>query len=389
MILPLFRIFSTSRRVYRFFLIYLFFIIIITIPIISTSQPEGHPIHPGHQLDFDTISTRNFPTDREASFGIAWGDPDGPHSVYDWPYDVVQMGLVIQSYQNYSSGTSEAYFHHGIDMVAPDGTPVYTRSGGQVVNIENYRPGNSLYWEVAILDPEGYVWQYHHIDQPTIPQLIYDKFAEWQDDPVDGGFVPPNTHIGDIIYWPVISLGYRFNHIHLNILADGDSYLNTLEFHTPLVDDQTPEIQEIGLLDGNTILSGNSASGNYGMYVRARDLFMSSVYYLPPYKTEFSIDGGEWVTVWEFHDLPGGSDNEAFVNDFFVPNYTRGNYDERDFYIDLGFTPNGQRPFPSYPGEHTIQVRVWDYNGNSSTNTYDWDVDGENYSFTFMPIIMK
>ncbi len=128
---------------------------------------------------------------QEESFGIAWADPDGPHSVYDWPYDWDQMGLVIQSYQNYSSGISSAYFHHGIDMVAPNGTAVYNRPGGQVVNIENYNPGNSLYWEVAILDPEGYVWQYHHVDQPTIPQLIYDKFDEWQADPVNGGFIPP------------------------------------------------------------------------------------------------------------------------------------------------------------------------------------------------------
>jgi subtilisin-like proprotein convertase family protein len=324
-----------------------------------------------YRADIDDIDASDT---REASFGIAWGDPDGPHSVYDWPYEVVQMGHAIQSYQNYSSGTSSAYFHHGIDMIAPDGTPVYTRSGGQVVNIENYRPGNALYWEVAILDPEGYVWQYHHIDQPTIPQLIYDKFAEWQADPVNGGYVPPDTHIGDIIYWPVITFGYRFNHIHLNILADGDAYLNTMEFHTPLVDDQIPEIQEIGLLNGDTVLSGTSASGNYGLYVRARDLFMSPVYYLPPHKTEFAIDGGEWVTVWEFHDLPGGSDDQAYVNDFFVPNYTLGNYNDRDFYIDLGFTTSGQRAFPSEPGQHTIQVRVWDYNGNSDTDSFTWTV---------------
>ena len=115
---------------------------------------------------------------QEESFGIAWGDPDGPHSVYSWPFTFVQMGHAIQSYQNYSSGTSAAYFHHGIDMIAPNGTQVYTRSGGQVVNVENYQPGQAIYWEVAILDAEGYVWQYHHIDEPTIPDLIYQKLAK-------------------------------------------------------------------------------------------------------------------------------------------------------------------------------------------------------------------
>ncbi len=311
---------------------------------------------------------------QENSFGIAWGDPDGPHSVYAWPFTFVQMGHAIQSYQNYSSGTSAAYFHHGIDMIAPNGTQVFTRSGGQVVNIENYQPGQAIYWEVAILDEEGYVWQYHHIDQTTIPQLIYNKFAEWQANPETGGYVPPNTHIGNIVYWPVVSMGYRFNHVHLNILAAGDIYLNTMEFHTPIEDTQAPEIQAIGLLNGDTVLSGNTASGNYGMYVRARDLYKSTVYYLPPYKTGFSIDGGDWVTVWEFHDFPGGFDDDAYVNDFFVPVYTRGDYNYRDFYIDLGFTTEGQRAFPSEPGEHSIEVCVWDYYGNNSCDSFSWNV---------------
>ncbi|NLB18828.1 MAG: hypothetical protein GX825_08915, partial [Syntrophomonadaceae bacterium] len=146
---------------------------------------------------------------QEESFGIAWADPNGEHSTYAWPFTFVQMGHAIQSYQNYSSGTSSAYFHHGIDMIAPNGTEVYTRSGGQVVNIENYQSGNDLYWEVAILDAEGYVWQYHHIDRNSIPQIIHTRFAEWKANPATGGYVPPNTHIGDIVYWPVVSFGYR------------------------------------------------------------------------------------------------------------------------------------------------------------------------------------
>ena len=311
---------------------------------------------------------------REASFGIATGDPNGPHSQYAWPFTVDQMGHVIQSYQNYSSGISQAYFHHGIDMIAPNGTQVFTRSGGQVVNIENYQPGNALYWEVAILDSEGYVWQYHHIDRNTIPQMIFDKFNEWKANPSTGGYVPPNTHIGNIVYWTVTSFGYRFNHIHLNIIAAGDVYLDPLEFHIPLEDNQAPEIHAIGLLNGNTIVSGNTASGDYGLYVRARDLFKSPVYYLPPYKTEFSINGGEWTTVWEFHDLPGGASDTLYLHDFFVPNSTKGNYSARDFYINLGFIPGGKRSFPSEPGEHTIQVRVWDYNGNSTTDSFTWTV---------------
>jgi hypothetical protein len=305
-----------------------------------------------------------------ASVGIAWGDPDGTHSTYAWPFTVVQMGHAIQSYQNYGS----AYFHHGIDMIAPNGTDVYNYSGGQVVNVENYTPGNDLYWEVAILDPEGYVWQYHHIDKNTIPQLIKDKFNEWKANPTTGGFIPAGTYIGDIVYWTVTSFGYRFNHIHLNILAAGDVYLNTMEFHPLLNDTQIPEIQAIGLLKNNTITTGNTVTGEYGLYVRSRDLFLSTVYYLPPYHVEFSLDGGAWTTVWQFHDLPGGASDTAFVSDFYVVPPTCGNYDCRDFYIDLGFTTAGQLAFPSTAGQHSIQVRVWDYNGNTTSSSFTWTV---------------
>ncbi|HOM67879.1 MAG TPA: DNRLRE domain-containing protein [Brevefilum fermentans] len=310
------------------------------------------------------------------SEGIATGNPNGPHLQYAWPFTVVQMGHVIQSYQNYSSGTSQAYFHHGMDMIAPDGTQVFTRSGGQVVNIENYQPGNSLYWEVAILDPEGYVWQYHHIDRNTIPQSIFDKYNEWKANPSTGGYVPPNTHIGNIVYWSVVSFGYRFNHIHLNILAAGDVYINPLEFHVPLADNQDPEILGIGLLTNGRITAGNFVAStqfdNYGFYVRARDLFLSNVFYLPPYKTEFRIDGGSWVTTWEFHNLPGGSNINTYVNEFFVVPDTCGNYTCRDFYINLGFIPGSRYQFPTAPGEHTIEVRVWDYNGNSTASSFTW-----------------
>ena len=162
--------------------------------------------------------SRNHPN--TGSAGIAWADPDGPHSTYTWPHEFAQMGHLISSYQNYYENPIYAYFHHGIDMVTPThGVPVYTRTGGQVVNVENYDPGHSnsyLYWEVAILDPEGYVWQFHHVDNTTIPQEIHNAYQAYLNDPDTGGFVDPNTYIGGIVNWPVESFGYFFHHIHLN-----------------------------------------------------------------------------------------------------------------------------------------------------------------------------
>ncbi len=295
------------------------------------------------------------------------------HATYAWPFTVQSMGHAIQSYQNYSNSP---YFHHGIDIMAPNGTGVFNRSGGQVINVENYQPGNALYWEVAVLDPEGYIWQYHHIDRNTIPQAIRDKFAQYQADPVNGGFIAPNTYIGNIVYWTVTSFGYRFNHIHLNILGAGGVYLNGFEFHDPLADTTAPVVQAIGLLKNNTVQTGNTVSGDYGLYVRSRDLVLSPVYYLPPYQVDFAVDGGPVTTVWEFANLPGGASDTDYVTDYYVVPPTCGNYTCRDFYIDLGFTTSGQRTFPACDGSHTVNVTTYDYAGNSATGTFAWTVTG-------------
>lgn len=304
---------------------------------------------------------------------LATGDPHvfGRHGVYAWPFALDSIGWNMQSYQGYG-GTP--YFHHGMDMMKTYGTMVYNRSGGQVINIENYQPGMELYWEVAILDPDGYIWQYHHIDSNTIPEYIWDKYAQYQANPATGGFVPPDTYIGNIIEWPVWSFGKQFNHIHLNILAAGGVYVNGFAFHLPLPDTAGPQIQSVGLLQNGQPYTGNTIEGNYSLYVQANDLILDDVFYLPPWKIAFSVDGGPLHTTWQFDTLPGGPDDTAYLDDFYVVPPTCGNYECRDFYIDLGFIPDSQFVFPDTGGQHTIAVTVSDYAGSSATQAYTYTV---------------
>lgn len=335
------------------------------------------PIPTLQTADTPPVQTDSENRPNTGSAGIAWADPDGPHSTYDWPLDFSRMGHTLPSYQRYGN-LSSAYFHHGIDMVTPnDGVSVYTRTGGQVVNVENYVQGYALYWEVAILDPEGYVWQYHHVDRNTIPQAILDAFQAYKADPATGGFVPADTYIGGVVNWSEWAIDQYFHHIHLNVLAAGDIYINPLEFHNPgtHADTQDPVIQKIGLLDGNNLMQGNTipAGTPYSLYLKASDLYMSDVYDLPPHKIEFMLDAsGEWVTFWDFRKMPGGSDDSLYVNDLYIPNLTQGDYANREFYFDLGFTTEGLRAFPDEPGMHTIDVRVWDYAGNSDEEPFTW-----------------
>jgi hypothetical protein len=305
---------------------------------------------------------------------LATGDPNLlDHGVYAWPFALDSIGWSMQSFQDYG-GTP--YFHHGMDMMKIYGTQVYNMSGGQVINIENYQPGWDLYWEVAILDPYGYIWQYHHIDEPTIPQQIWDAYHAYLADPINGGFIPPITHLGNIVYWPVWSFDKQFNHIHLNILAEGGVYVNGFEFHTPLPDTLGPEIQAVGLLQNGQPIVGNSVEGEYSLYVRARDLILDNVYYLPPWEIKFSVDGGPEHITWRFDQLPGGADDTAYLDDFYVVPPTCGDYECRDYYIDLGFIPGSQYQFPHSGWEHTVLVTVSDYAGNSTSQSFTYTVLG-------------
>lgn len=302
---------------------------------------------------------------------LATGDPNlSNHGVYNWPFDLNSIGWSMQSYQDYG-GTP--YFHHGMDMMKMWGTEVYNRSGGQVINIENYQPGWDLYWEVAVLDPDGYIWQYHHVNMLTIPQLIWDKWNEYKVDP-SGGYIPPDTYLGDIIEWPVWSFYDYFNHIHLNILAAGGVYVNGFEFHVPLPDEVGPDIQGVGLVQNGQVYPGNSIEGNYSLYVHARDLILDQFYYLPPWEITFSVDGGPVHTTWRFDTLPGGASDTAYLDDFYLVPPTCGDYECRDYYIDLGFIPDSQFEFPATSGQHTVLVSVSDYAGNEISQPYTYTV---------------
>lgn len=317
--------------------------------------------------------------DPEAAFQpdylhLATGDLDTLQQVpqYAWPYDLLSIGHTMASYQNYGSNP---YFHHGIDGRVDAGDPVYATSGGQVVNIENYQPGNDLYWEIAILDPDGFLWQFHHIEVDSIPQAIWDKYDEFLADPINGGFIAAGTLIGEVVYWPVVTFGERFNHIHLNILDGDGDYVNGFAFLEPLNDNQVPEIQAVGLFQNGAILAGNQVTGNYSLYARVRDLILHTAFYVPPYDLTVAIDDGPEQTVWRFDNLPGGGDRYAYVSNFFVPP-TCGNYDCRDFYIDLGFIPGGARAFPTSGGQHSAVVTARDYAGNQISQTFTWTVVG-------------
>lgn len=283
---------------------------------------------------------------------------------HPWPYPLLSIGHNMQSYQYYGGSP---YWHDGLDIRAEKDQPVYASAGGKVVNIENYVRGDALYWEVAILDDEGFVWKYHHIDRKSIPEDIFKAYKT-------GGSIPSGTFIGNVVRWPVTTYGEVYHHLHLLVVAKDGQYINPFLMMEPLADTRAPVIKKIGLAKNHRPVEGKQIQGPHSVYVEAHDLVLHDKFILPPHKITYRLNGGEENVVWEFIHLPSGKNDSDYIRDFYLDG-TCGNYNCRRFYINLNFTketPRGQFILPK--GTHKIEVSVEDLAGNSASESFQWQV---------------
>jgi hypothetical protein len=283
---------------------------------------------------------------------------------HPWPFPLLSIGHNMQSFQNYGSSP---YWHDGLDIRSVVDQPIYASAGGRVVNIENYSPGNNLYWEVAILDDEGFVWKYHHVDRSTIPSEIFK--AQKLGTKINSG-----TFIGKVVRWPVSTFGEVYHHLHLLVVAKDGLYTNPFLMMEPLPDTTAPVIRKIGLAKNHRPVSGNEIKGAHSLFVESSDLTLHDKFLLPPYKISYRLDGSDEVVVWEFVHLPSGKNDEDFITDFYLDG-TCGNYDCRKFYFNLNFTKENPRSTMSLPkGPHSIEVMVEDIVGNKTSDLFEWKV---------------
>ncbi len=318
---------------------------------------------------------------------------------YNWPFQpfgqASPVGHVSHSYQKYGG---QAYFHHGIDIRANAGTNIYASSGGKVVNIENYIPGNSLYWEVAIRDEQGFLWQYHHVERNSIPNQVCDAYK-------NGGSIATGAIIGKVVYWPAKSYGTNFHHIHLNVLDGNGKFINPFQFLVAPADMIAPTIDEIYFTEdeGSQTIAKNALRGDIDIIARAQDLMDDQPYQQTIYKMEYEIQSlsGKSVfpktALWKFDSLPGGSDINkdvftVYKRSFWAGNKylsTSGNYSRREFYFIVTNQQNGKvvtsgawhtnakdaKGKALYPnGKYRVTVHATDFNGNTTSKSVEVEV---------------
>jgi hypothetical protein len=280
-----------------------------------------------------------------------------------WPFKVKSIGHSMQSFQKYGGF---AYWHDGLDIRGEAGESVFTSTAGVVVNIENYKKGDPLYWEVAIRDDKGFVWKYHHVDGKSIPQSIKRAYKKKTR-------IKQGEYIGNIVFWPVSSHGEEFHHIHLLVIDKLGAYINPFLLLDNLTDSTRPTISKIGILKNGRKVRSNTVTGEFSIYANISDTIKHKDFSLTPYKISYKIDNLEERIVWKFDSLPSVDNDTDYLFDFYLRT-SCGNYRCRRFDVNLGFKPGQVSRMNIEPGEHVITVYAYDYTGNKSDKSYQFVV---------------
>ena len=308
-----------------------------------------------------------------------------------WPFEPQNephpVGHTSLSFQNYSEGYLGAYFHHGTDIVLSNPEKMYNIYDGRVTEIGYYRTeevGESpYYFQVVVQTVNGLTIQYHHTDDDSVPEAVYD--LEGTDEILAAG-----EQVGKIVYWPTpdsFSQNF-FHHVHLNVMTEKEIKLNGLELMIPQVDSTDPEIESISLIDAERkkTLDFEEVSELFHVVVKTHDYTDSDPWPNPARKIDISIKDSDGKTVFTHNGYdfiammhPEESTDVCvyYLCEMNDTGYTYGNYQEREFYIvATAFDKKGEKtegidPTEFESGDYTLVVTVCDESGNCSEKEED------------------
>jgi hypothetical protein len=171
---------------------------------------------------------------------------------YNWPvHDSFTIIDTVSTLQFYGPTPG---FHHGLDINAPAGTPIYAPVDG-VVGMGYYYPRAQVpyTYEVSVDGDEGFRWEFHHVDKETIPKEIADLANRH-------GRLERGTLLARIYDAPKFDPNIP-PHVHVDVIDRDGIYQNPLKFFAPLPDKTAPKIQGIYLVDANNHVLAGKAPG--------------------------------------------------------------------------------------------------------------------------------
>ncbi len=264
------------------------------------------------------------------------------------------VGNDTVQYQNYGT----PYYHGGLDIVSAYQQKVYAPvtgilEGGYYSYTDNpdgsmtkhWKPwpanGQRLYFELAVVTPEGYRFELHHVDPKNLRPETIQALNQ------GGVSVMAGAELGAVVPWPISS----YHHIHYNIVEPNGKIRVNPEWVSELKPDSVnPSLLGVFVQDSKKTtareLTGGEAVSKAvkEVVVYAQDLRRDNGYEHPPariqvYDSEANVvsgwdfrkrliqANGQWPPLWDFY-LKSILTDKGRLN-------TRGDYGYGEFLIRL------------------------------------------------------
>ncbi len=319
--------------------------------------------------------------------GIGFAFPV-PGMAIDWPiFPDSAFHEVGSTYGQYFAGDFP-YYHPGIDIMAPAGTPVYAVKSGYVKAVMTTVPDDMYYWRVIIGDSAGPqecdAWMYANVEVSSIAVS-------------EGEWVEAGQYLADLIDYPP---GTFPEHLHfVQIRNSGESWhdAENWEFITNPLDvldniaDSTGPVFEI--VYGNRLIgfcpnyfasyfsSSDTLSGDIDIVCHVYDKVNHPVWKTVSYRIEYKVEG-DTVIGWRNGvcftgplDFPG---NVGIVYQDDATCNTEGNWVDMEYYIcvtdsdgdcviESGDNAGCWNTSAFHNGPVTVSIRAFDRTGNGDS----------------------
>lgn len=182
----------------------------------------------------------------------------------EWPVTLLgdyknSVGFGLAQIQN--NWAYKDYFHGGCDLVAQEGSDVIAPVSGTVdagyyaysaaddgtgalkkfwVPLDQAKSSevNPNYFEIAIITPDGFRLELHHIDPKKVSPKILDLYKNKQQ-------IQAGEKVGVVKDFPYKILSLQYHHIHYNVIAKDGQRINCEWVSKPLHDTEAPEILSV------------------------------------------------------------------------------------------------------------------------------------------------
>jgi hypothetical protein len=286
-------------------------------------------------------------------------------------------------FQNYGGSS---YYHDGLDVLGQGGDPCYSVDNGYVSLIRINEP---MYTGIIINYTKGQDkgWLYWHITYSTIPFI-------------EGDPVPVDARIGNIATWPVAS----FHHVHFTrsyypgVIGWYDSVDNAIEFMVPAAETDAPEFREAESgqwfsfceNNGTVRVDPGEVKGQVDVIALIGDKIGHPTWLLVPYEITWWVTGQNGnIPPTTFLKFTGATPPSSTVTTVVYKRegqwYTRGDYNNRDFYfvvtntdgdgeVEVGDEAYHLDTTTLTDGLYTFYVQAKDFAGNTTQRSMEFTI---------------